>query len=169
MSQCWSTDTEKEYLIAAKGAPEAIADICDLDAPTRQRILSATDRMAADGLRVLGIASAVFKGDVWPQDQRSFQFLFSGLIGLADPLRQDIPDAIAKCHGAGIRVIMITGDYPLTAMTIARQAGLEEGYILTGEMMTALDDAQLLAHIKKTTVCARITPCLLYTSPSPRD
>lgn len=158
MSQCWSTDTEKEYLIAAKGAPEAIADICDLDAATRQRILSATDRMAADGLRVLGIASAVFKGDVWPQDQGSFQFSFSGLIGLADPLRPDIPDAIAKCHGAGIRVIMITGDYPLTAMTIARQAGLEEGYILTGEMMTALDDAQLLAHIKNVTVCARITP-----------
>ncbi|RBA23622.1 cation-translocating P-type ATPase [Herminiimonas fonticola] len=158
MSQCWKNSDQKTYFIASKGAPEEIVAICKLEKLHQQRILAAADRMAADGLRVLGVASAIFEGDVWPNDQRSFQFTFSGLIGLVDPLREDIPDAIEKCRTAGIRVIMITGDYPLTAMTIARHAGLQEGIVLTGDMMALLDDAQLVERIETTTVCARITP-----------
>ncbi|MFC7299546.1 cation-translocating P-type ATPase [Herminiimonas aquatilis] len=158
MSQGWKSGDQDGYLIAAKGAPEAIADLCNLDTLRRSRILAAADRMATDGLRVLGVARATFDGEIWPQDQRAFQFSFAGLIGLMDPLRRDIPEAIRQCRSAGIRIIMITGDYPVTAMTIARQAGLAEGIVLTGETMALLDDAQLSERIKATTVCARITP-----------
>lgn len=158
MSQGWKSSDQDGYVIAAKGAPEAIADLCNLDSLRRSRILAAADRMAADGLRVLGVARATFDGEIWPQDQRAFQFSFAGLIGLMDPLRTDIPEAIRQCRTAGIRIIMITGDYPVTAMTIARQAGLADGIVLTGETMALLDDAQLSERIKATTVCARITP-----------
>lgn len=158
MSQGWTSPDQDAHVVAAKGAPEAIAELCRLDARSRSRILASADRMAADGLRVLGVARATFDGDIWPADQRAFQFSFSGLIGLADPLRSDIPGAIRQCRAAGIRIIMITGDYPVTAMTIARQAGLADGNVLTGEMMAALDDAQLSERIKTTTVCARISP-----------
>ncbi len=158
MSQGWKSSDQDGYVVAAKGAPEAIADLCSLDAVRRARVLAAADRMAADGLRVLGVARAAFDGDIWPKDQRGFPFSFAGLIGLMDPLRADIPEAIKQCRTAGIRIIMITGDYPVTAMTIARQAGLADGIVLTGEMMALLDDAQLSERIKATTVCARITP-----------
>lgn len=158
MSQGWKSSDQDGYVIAAKGAPEAIADLCNLDTLRRSRILAAADRMATDGLRVLGVARATFDGEIWPQDQRAFQFSFAGLIGLMDPLRTDIPEAIRQCRTAGIRIIMITGDYPVTAMTIARQAGLADGIVLTGETMALLDDAQLSERIKATTVCARITP-----------
>ena len=158
MSQGWKRAEQGGHLVAAKGAPEAIADLCKLAVADRNRILAAADRMAAEGLRVLGVARATFHGVTWPEDQRDFSFSFSGLIGLADPLRKDIPDAIRECRAAGIHVIMITGDYPITARTIARQAGLAEGDVLTGDVMSKLDDAQLSLRMKTTTVCARITP-----------
>lgn len=158
MSQGWKSAGRDGYLVAAKGAPETIAELCRLEAADRERILAAADRMASEGLRVLGVARANFHGAVWPQDQRDFSFAFSGLVGLADPLRKDIPDAIRECRAAGIRVIMITGDYPLTARTIAREAGLADGDVLTGDVMSGLDDVQLSVRMKTTTICARITP-----------
>jgi Ca2+-transporting ATPase len=114
--------------------------------------------MAAQGLRVLGVAQAQFFGSTWPQSEHDFDFVFAGLTGLADPLRPGIPEAIQACRTAGIRVIMITGDYPLTASTIARQAGLTPGVILTGEAMATMNDAQLGAYLQSTSVCARIAP-----------
>ena len=74
---------------------------------------------------MLGVARARFAGRTWPDTQRGFAFEFLGLVGLADPLRTSVPDAVSQCRSAGIRVVMITGDYPATARAIAGQAGLD--------------------------------------------
>ena len=79
-------------------------------------------------------------------------------MGLTDPLRPDIRDAVAQCHSAGIRVIMITGDYPTTARVIATQAGLPDGEVLTGSELAALDEAALRERLRNVHTCARITP-----------
>ena len=98
-----------------KGAPEAVAELSRLTHADRTAVTDAVNAMAADGLRVLGVARATFSGDALPESQRDFAFAFVGLIGLADPLRPSVPDAVGECRSAGIRVVMITGDYPATA------------------------------------------------------
>jgi Ca2+-transporting ATPase len=114
--------------------------------------------MASDGLRVLGIAKAMHRGEGFPRSQQGFDFTFLGLVGLADPLRPSAPDAVAECRAAGIRVVMITGDYPATARAIARQAGIDSSEVVTGEEMHKLDDAALAQRAKTTGVFARIMP-----------
>jgi Ca2+-transporting ATPase len=161
MSHVWRAVVGEAHVVAAKGAPEAVVDLCHLDAETQARIAQAVDTMAAQGLRVLGVASARFEGEQWPAQEHDFDFEFLGLLGLADPLRAEIPDAVAQCHGAGIRVIMITGDYPATARAIAQRAGLGQGEVqdvLTGDAIAALDDAQLQQRMRTTQVCARVAP-----------
>ena len=107
---------------------------------------------------MLAVAQARFSGSAWPQSEHDFDFDFLGLLGLADPLRAEIPDAVPQCRQAGIRVVMITGDYPLTARTIARQAGLPAGETLTGDDLASLGDAALRQRIRSANVCARIAP-----------
>ena len=158
MSHAWKTEDQDAYVIAAKGAPEVIVKLCDLDAQTAHTVLAAVDRMAARGLRVLGVAQALHAHSEWPDSQHDFAFEFIGLIGLEDPLREGIPDAVRQFGAAGIRVIMITGDYATTASAIARQAGLATGVVLTGEALAKMSEAELRAHIKNVSVCARITP-----------
>lgn len=158
MSHVWKAVERDDYVVAAKGAPEAIVDLCHLDPATQQRIAAAADAMARQGLRVLGAAQAGFSGRNLPSCEHDFDFAFVGLLGLADPLRADIPDAIRQCRAAGIRVIMITGDYPVTASTIALQAGLAPGDVLNGDALAAISDDELRHRIKTTSVCARIAP-----------
>jgi Ca2+-transporting ATPase len=114
--------------------------------------------MAAEGLRVLGVARASFAGTVWPDSQHDFTFEFVGLAGLADPLRASVPAAVAECRTAGIRVCMITGDYPATAKAIARQAGLEADDVVTGDDLKMMNDAELARRVHTATVFARIMP-----------
>ena len=151
MSNVWRTPDG--VVVAAKGAPEAIAALCRIE-PNRHAI----DDMAARGLRVLGVARAVFSGAEYPESQRDFAFEFVGLVGLADPLRPSVVGAVEECRSAGIRVAMITGDYPATARAIARQAGLDAEEILTGNDVSAMDDAQLVERVRTVTVFARIMP-----------
>jgi len=161
MSRVWKAVQGQAHVVAAKGAPEAIIDLCHLDADAQAHITRAVDAMAAQGLRVLGVARARFTGEQWPAIEHDFEFQFIGLLGLADPLRAEIPDAVAECRSAGIRIIMITGDYPATAHSIAAQASLEgEGVnaLLTGEALALLTDVELQARIKTVSVCARIAP-----------
>lgn len=149
------------HSVAAKGAPEAIFDLCHLDAATQIRLHAAVDAMAAQGLRVLGVAQARFAGDDWPTIAHDFEFEFVGLLGLADPLRAGIPEAVQQCQGAGIRVVMITGDYPATAQAIARAAHIdvqEASQVLTGSDLDALSQAQLRQRMQGVRVCARISP-----------
>lgn len=160
MSQVWRSTVCETLVIAAKGAPEAIADLCHLDAAQCARLADDIDAMAEDGLRVLGIACAeVSDQAILPERQHDFDFQFLGLIGLIDPVRPSVPAAIAECATAGIRVVMITGDYPATARTIARQIGLRSPErIMTGEVLMALDDATLRDQIRNINVFARVVP-----------
>jgi len=157
MTQLWRTD-EQTFVAAAKGAPEAIAALCRLDATRRAAVRQTTDTMAAEGLRVLGVAKATHRGTEPPASQQDFAFEFLGLVGLADPLRPSVPAAVAECRSARIRIVMITGDYPATAKAIARQAGIDTGDVLTGEQIERLDDTELARRTRTTTVFARIMP-----------
>ncbi len=165
MSHVWQAQEDHQHVVAAKGAPEAIVDLCHLDVAAQARIAQAVDAMAAKGLRVLGVAQARFEGEQWPAVEHDFEFEFIGLLGLADPLRAEIPEAMGECRSAGIRVVMITGDYPATASAIARQAQLHTspdedtaGTLLTGDAMTAMSDAELQTRMQTVSVCARIAP-----------
>jgi Ca2+-transporting ATPase len=159
MSRVWRSPDERAFLIAAKGAPEAIVDLCHLDADHADRIASQVLAMAADGLRVLGVASATFDADVLPGLQHDFDFRFLGLVGLEDPVRADVPQAIAECRAAGIRVVMMTGDHPATAIAVARQAGLSiDAPVMTGVELALLTDGALTARLAATTIFCRVQP-----------
>jgi Ca2+-transporting ATPase len=158
MAHVWRAVGSDVYVVAAKGAPEAIVDLCHLDAGSQASIAAAIEHMAADGLRVLAVARAQFAGAEFPALEHDFDFEFVGLLGLADPLRAEIPEAVRQCHAAGIRVVMITGDYPATARAIACQAGLAAEDILSGDELATLSDAELQSRMKTVSVCARIAP-----------
>lgn len=159
MSQVWqAADDRQELVIAAKGAPEAIADLCHLSAADLTALTRSIDAMAAEGLRVLGVARASFAGPTWPASQRDFTFEFLGIVGLADPLRPSVPNAVSECRSAGIKVIMITGDYPATARAIAREAGLDAENLVTGEELDRLSQEELVRRVRNATVFARIMP-----------
>lgn len=159
MAQAWRTPDAVR--IAAKGAPEAIAALCRLDEPARSTVHDAVTAMAARGLRVLGVAEALLDRDgPLPDDQRDIAFTYRGLIGLHDPLRAGVRDAVVACRAAGIRVVMITGDHPATATAIARDAGLigEDASVVTGAMLETLDDTALAARLEGEVVFARVLP-----------
>jgi P-type Ca2+ transporter type 2C len=159
MSNAWRSRADgNDCLIAAKGSPEAIAALCHLSADRFVSVKVSVDAMAAEGLRVLGVARASCVAHELPELQTGFDFEYMGLVGLADPLRSEVPEAVSDCRSAGIRVIMITGDYPATARAIARQAGLDFNEVVTGEKLKTLDDASLSARLKTATVFARIMP-----------
>ncbi len=159
MSQVWRPDGgEPDFVVAAKGAPEAIADLCHIGAADRTALTQSAEAMAAEGLRVLGVARASFAPHAWPDSQHDFVFELLGLVGLADPLRQSVPEAVSQCRSAGIRVVMITGDYPATARAIARQAGIDTKHLVTGTELEQLTEAELAVRVRTATVFARIMP-----------
>jgi Ca2+-transporting ATPase len=158
MSHVWQFEPDDPHVVSAKGAPEAIMDLCHLSPDARQHWLARVADMAAQGLRVLAVAHGRFDGQSYPDTPHDFDFEWLGLIGLTDPLRPEIAQAMADCQSAGIQVIVITGDFPATAREIARQAGLPEGETLTGDVLEGLDDAALRERLRHVTVCARISP-----------
>jgi len=148
-----------ELIVAAKGAPEAIAELCHLPERDRAELRRALDEMAQEGMRVLAVARASVPATLaHPETPREFPFEFLGLVGLADPLRPTVPAAVQECRTAGIRVIMITGDYPQTAREIASQANLEAGDVLTGTELEAMSEADLKERVRSTTIFARTMP-----------
>jgi Ca2+-transporting ATPase len=173
MSHVWQSANGEQYEIAAKGAPEAIADLCHFT-PTQQQVLAAqVSAMATQGLRVLGVAKASLletpptflpphpslNPSHLPEKQHDFPFQFIGLVGLSDPVRPTVAAAIQECYTAGVRVVMITGDYPATAQAIARQIGLQEiGAIMTGTELDQMSDAELQQRIQNTNIFARAVP-----------
>ena len=158
MTHLWAAPGGRTHVVAVKGAPEAVAGLCALDPAQQLAVRAATEAMAADGLRVLGVAAGKWEGTDWPASPRSFCFEFLGLTGLADPVRPAVPAAIARCRAAGIRVIMVTGDHPLTATAIARQAGLGEGGVITGADLATMSDAELADRARTAAIFARVTP-----------
>tara|TARA_R110001592_G_scaffold124444_1_gene333324 strand:+ start:1277 stop:3808 length:2532 start_codon:yes stop_codon:yes gene_type:complete len=147
-----------ERLLAAKGAPEAIARLCRLSTSEQSEMLQAVEQMAARGMRVLGVATARAGAIDDYTDLLDSDFAFAGLIGLADPLRPSVPEAIRQCRNAGIRVVMITGDHAATARSIAADAGIESTSLMTGQDIAALDDTELGKRLRVTNIFARIMP-----------
>jgi Ca2+-transporting ATPase len=159
MSRVFSNKETREKTIATKGAPEAIFDLCHLHKKDQDRLSLAVEELAATGLRVLGVAKAVIATDELPDIQHDFNFTFIGLIGLSDPIRNNVKQAVAECHKAGIRVIMITGDYPVTARHIGMEIGLENpGESITGQELQAMTEEELSEKIKTVNVFARVIP-----------
>ncbi|MGZ6056294.1 MAG: cation-translocating P-type ATPase [Isosphaeraceae bacterium] len=159
MSQVWNSPRRGEYVVAAKGAPEAIADLCHLPNSEQADIVRYVGSMAADGLRVLGVARGTNGGADLPEGHHDFVFEFLGLVGLADPIRPSVPAAVEECRRAGIRVVMITGDHPVTASAIARQIGLERpDEVVTGADLDSMSEEQLHERIRGTCVFARVVP-----------
>jgi Ca2+-transporting ATPase len=159
MSNVWRSPDGTDYIIAAKGAPEAVADLCHLDSSALRDLSVQINTMAAEGLRVLGVARAAFSQTKLPKNQHDFVFEFLGLIGFADPVRHDVPLAVSLCYDAGIRVIMITGDYPLTARNIARQIGLKNPEkCVSGMALAHLNGDELRERVESVNIFARTVP-----------
>ncbi|MEK6594446.1 MAG: cation-translocating P-type ATPase [Pseudomonadota bacterium] len=155
----WRTGQDTACVVAVKGAPEAVARLSRLDAAGWARVEAQIRGMAEQGLRVLGVARAVFEGGDWPSTQDGFVFEWLGLVAFADPVRPTVKAALAECRGAGIRVIMITGDYPVTAQAIARQIGLTPANaVVTGAELGQMTAAELEQRVKHVNIFARVVP-----------
>ena len=160
LSHVWRSPDSERYVVAAKGAPEAIADLCHFDAKRLVELTGAVEAATADGQRVLAVARARFdRSENLPTEQHDFEFEYLGLAGLHDPVRPGVPKAVADCARAGVRTVMITGDYPGTALAIAREIGLDhtEGCI-TGPELVDMSDDELARRIGAVSVFARMVP-----------
>lgn len=159
VSHVWETDALEEHVVATKGAPEAVADLCHLSAEASELLTQQVAELASEGLRVLGVACGLGALGNLPENHHDLDFELLGLIAFEDPLRPAVADSMAECRAAGVRVVMITGDYPATAQSIARQAGLPEpDRLLTGSEIDALSDDELSTRLVTVQVCARIVP-----------
>ncbi|MGA1303581.1 MAG: cation-translocating P-type ATPase [Cyanobium sp.] len=167
MSRLWR-DPEGHWQLAAKGAPEAVAEVCHLDADGTVALLASADGLAKEGMRVLAVACGLEGAPLHgreelgpgppPEQLHAFLFRPMGLIGLADPIRPEVPAAIATAQAAGVRVLMITGDGPTTARAVADQAGLPPGPVLTGPELEALGHGELMGKLREVPVFARVMP-----------
>lgn len=159
MTNVWKSEAAPEWQAAVKGSPEAVLGLCKLDPAASAAIMEQMGSMAANGLRVLGVAAASVPAHSLPADQSAFPFRFLGLIGLADPIRATVPAAVKECYKAGIRVIMITGDYVGTAKAIGRQIGLKNlDNVITGDELSAMDEAELQQRARAVSIFARVVP-----------
>jgi len=168
MSRLWR-DPKGQWQLAAKGAPEAVTEVCHLDPQATKAFLAAANGLAQEGMRVLAVASGLEGASLHeqqgglgpgppPEKLHDFAFNPLGLIGLADPIRPEVPAAIATAHQAGVRVVMITGDGPTTARSVANQAGLPPGPVLTGSDLERLTPEELVERVKEVSVFARVMP-----------
>ena len=168
MSRLWR-DPAGQWRLAAKGAPEAVAEMCHLEPEATRALLAAADGLAQEGMRVLAVARGLEGAPLHsqmeglgrgppPEDPHAFLFTPLGLIGLADPIRPEVPEAIAAARRAGVRVLMITGDGPLTARSMADQAGLPAGPVITGAELETLSPEALAERVRTVPVFARVMP-----------
>ena len=159
VSHAWRDGDDDKVMVATKGAPEAIADLCRLSAEARAALARDVERLASQGLRVLGVARAVVRHDALPDVHHDLSLDFVGLLGFEDPLRPAVRGAVAECQAAGVRVVMITGDYPATAQSIARQAGIARcDAVLTGADLAKMTEDELARRVSDVDVFARVVP-----------
>lgn len=157
MTQVWRTNGGPA-VAAMKGAPEAVLPLCDIRAGDAERMIARAQALAANGLRLLAVAEAQAAPGEELTHTMGGKFRFLGLVGYEDPLRDSVPEAVRECREAGIRVVMITGDYPETARAIAAKAGLAAAAVLTGQDIAALDEPQLRSRVRDCNIFARILP-----------
>jgi P-type Ca2+ transporter type 2C len=159
VTHCWQRREGGEVRVASKGAPEAVVKLCRAEPSLRQAILDRTVALAARGRRVLAVAEAMASGDDLPGDPTAFVFSYLGLVALADPVRPTVSHALAECAAAGVRVVMITGDYPGTAEAIAREIGLASpGGVVTGQELATMDEETLRSRTAQANIFARVAP-----------
>jgi P-type Ca2+ transporter type 2C len=158
MSNAWRVPGSADLLLAGKGAPEAISQLCGLDQTQHGRLIQATNSMSSQGMRVLAVGAARAEEGRLGLDHADHTFVLLGLIGLSDPIRPGVGRAIGECRAAGVQVVMITGDYPQTASAIASQAGIAAGELITGSELVGMSDEVLASRITQATVFARIMP-----------
>jgi len=159
LSRVWKSPEGTDYVIASKGAPEAVIDLCHLSPERAQAIQRQVGGLAEQGLRVLGVARARFRVTSLPPQQHDFDFEFVGLVAFEDPIRPTVPEALAECAAAGIRAVMITGDYPGTAASVARKLRLPNpDDVVTGSDLQLLSEEQLRERIRRVSVFARVVP-----------
>lgn len=159
MSRVWQPAGSSDFTVAAKGAPEAIARLCNLSGALQNEVLQAASQMADQGLRILGVAKCAWQAAQLPTSQLELPFSFVGLVALADPIRPEVPAAVKECYAAGIRVVMITGDYAGTAQSIARQIGLASvDQVITGPELALLSESELQQRVHTTNIFARVVP-----------
>lgn len=150
---------KSELLVSCKGAPEVILRMCNLNEEEINKQMLAVRQMAEKGYRVLGLAQDTMLEDKLPERQSEFKLIFRGLIGFEDPIREEVPQAIAECKKAGIKVIMITGDYPSTAHSIGQQIGMTGAQeIMTGDELNKINDDELKTNISRINIFARVVP-----------
>ncbi len=164
---------KQSHVIAVKGAPDVVLQLCNryqkmdnttapIDDKKRKEILAANDDMTKDALRVLGMAYRVVSAKPDQVDSETLEkdLIFAGLVGMIDPAREEVKPALLRALGAGIRTVMITGDYPNTAKAIAESIGLlRPGHqVRTGAEVDAMNDAELQKQVEDIDVYARVSP-----------
>jgi len=160
LSHVWRSPDSSRFVVAAKGAPEAIADLCHFGDEQMAALTDDVHRLTSTGQRVLGIARASFAvSERLPTEQHDFEFEFLGLAGLHDPVREGVAAAVQECREAGVRTVMITGDYPGTALAIAHEVGLDTtAGCVTGPELAAMTADELATRVRDVNVFARMVP-----------
>ncbi|MBI3009865.1 MAG: cation-translocating P-type ATPase [Candidatus Omnitrophica bacterium] len=160
MAQAWRFPEKNQVRIVAKGAPEAIAALCRMNPAAAEGMQRNVESMAGRALRVLGVAKCELnRGAELPEALEELAFKFIGLIGLADPIRPAAVEALNECRSAGIRVVMITGDYAATARQVAASVGLSPAdLIVTGKELDGMSDEALRHRIRTVNIFSRIVP-----------
>ncbi|MGD9700946.1 MAG: cation-translocating P-type ATPase [Acidimicrobiia bacterium] len=160
LSHVWRSPDSSRFVVAAKGAPEAIGDLCHFGPDELGALTAQVETATARGQRVLAVARAYFaQTEHLPAEQHDFEFEYLGLVGLHDPVRPGVADAVADCGRAGVRTVMITGDYPGTALAIAREIGLDHAAgCITGPELAVMPDDELARRVRTVSVFARMVP-----------
>lgn len=158
MTRVLEETTVNKKIASAKGAPEAIFKLCKINEAEKAVHLQIVNKMATRGYRVLGVAVSEIKENILPEEQSGFDFRFVGLLAFEDPIRPEVPEAIKDCANAGIKIIMITGDFPVTAKSIAMQAGIVTENVITGEELSQISDEELKQKLKQSAIFARVVP-----------
>jgi Ca2+-transporting ATPase len=159
LSYVWKDVEKNEYIVGAKGAPEAILELCHLYGEEKKKQMENAMLMAREGFRILGVASARSSSKDLPEKQHDFNYELLGFVGLEDPVRTEVPAAVKECYAAGIRIVMITGDYQETAKNIGKQIGLKDcENVITGEELEKMPQEELIRRSKSTNIFARVVP-----------
>ena len=159
VSHAWSTGNGDEVVVATKGSPEAIAELCHLTPPQQASLSQGAAALASQGFRVLGVARGNTFQVKLPEEHHGLALELVGLLGFEDPVRPKVPAAVAECQAAGVRVVMITGDYPTTAQNIARQAGIANtDRVISGTELDGMSDEELARQLRNVQVFARVVP-----------
>jgi Ca2+-transporting ATPase len=159
MTNVYETSEINTFQVSAKGSPEAIMELCEVLEDEKSKLLNLVHGLAEKGNRVIAVAKASHKESDLPQTQQGFDFKLLGFLGLEDPIRPEVPTAVNDCQRAGIRVVMITGDFPATARSIANQIGMDtKSKMVSGKELDAMSDEELKLKIHDINIFARVIP-----------